>query len=239
MRRIYLISIRIGETRVAQIGRRPPKKIRGIDLLSDHLETQNGGGPLATPQRAMLWGRPVATTSAIVANTALVGAFQIGAQLFYRSGLRLEASNAHSDFFVRSLVCIPAELRAALAVYRSSAFRTRDGPHVETGKGKGYGLTAVTAAHTYREPPQSRPGGQPWPTVEEVGTQIVCHGQSQYECGVLQHRTHHFPRRDGQKPARGRLDDSLRVALYESFFFQWSASNRQLRPTLIAMSAVM
>ena len=34
------------------------------------------------------------------------------------------------------------------------------GPHVETGKRTGYGLTAVTAAHTYREPPQSRPGGQ-------------------------------------------------------------------------------
>jgi len=27
-----------------------------------------------------------------------------------------------------------------------------------------------------------------WLTVGEVGTQIVCHGRSQYECGLLQHR---------------------------------------------------
>ena len=47
----------------------------------------------------------------------------------------------------------------------------------------------MTPAHTYREPPQSRPGGQPWPTVEKVGTQIVCHGEIQWECGLLQHRT--------------------------------------------------
>ena len=77
MRRLYLISIPIGETRVAQIGIRPPNKYAGIELMSDHLETQNGGGPMATPQRPMLRGRPVATTSAIVANTSLVGAFQI------------------------------------------------------------------------------------------------------------------------------------------------------------------
>jgi HK97 family phage major capsid protein len=81
-----------------------------------------GGGPLGAPARPMLWGRPVAVTSVIAANSALVGAFMIAAQLFLKGGLRVEASNAHSDFFVRNLIAIRAERRAALAVYRPEAF---------------------------------------------------------------------------------------------------------------------
>ena len=39
------------------------------------------------------WGLPVVVTPAITENTALVGAFGTMAQVFYRGGLTVEASN--------------------------------------------------------------------------------------------------------------------------------------------------
>jgi HK97 family phage major capsid protein len=81
-----------------------------------------GSGPWAPPQPPTLWGFPVAVTPAIVANTALVGAFRTGAQVFNKGGVRVEISNSHSDFFVKNLIAIRAEERLALAVYRPSGF---------------------------------------------------------------------------------------------------------------------
>jgi HK97 family phage major capsid protein len=59
-----------------------------------------------------------------VAATALTGAFKSAAQIFDEGQLRVEASNSHSDFFVKNLVAIRAERRLALAVYRPAAFGT-------------------------------------------------------------------------------------------------------------------
>jgi HK97 family phage major capsid protein len=64
----------------------------------------------------------VAVTPAIVANTALVGAFGTMSQVFRKGGIRVEASNSHQDFFIKNLVAIRAEERLALAVYRPGAF---------------------------------------------------------------------------------------------------------------------
>ncbi len=69
-----------------------------------------------------LWGLPVVVTAAIAANTALVGAFGTGAQVFRRNNLTVEASNSHADFFQTNKTAIRAEQRLALAVYRPSAF---------------------------------------------------------------------------------------------------------------------
>jgi HK97 family phage major capsid protein len=78
-----------------------------------------GNGLMATET---YWGLPVVVTSAITANTALVGAFKTMAQVFYRNGLTVEASNSHDDFFQKNLTAIRAERRLALAVYRPEAF---------------------------------------------------------------------------------------------------------------------
>lgn len=86
-----------------------------------------GSGPWQAPTVAMVWGLPVAQTPAIVANTALVGAFAMGAQIFRKGGVRVEATNSHQDFFVKNLVAIRAEERLALAVYRPGAFGTVTG----------------------------------------------------------------------------------------------------------------
>ena len=83
-----------------------------------------GGGPFTSAQTPTLWGLPVAVTPVMVMNTALVGAFKTGAQIFRRGGIRVEASNSHQDFFIKNLVAIRAEERLALAVYRPSAFGT-------------------------------------------------------------------------------------------------------------------
>jgi HK97 family phage major capsid protein len=85
------------------------------------------GGPFSPIQSPTMWGLPVAVTPAIVAATALVGAFKSAAQVFRKGGIRVEASNSHQDFFVKNLVAIRAEERLALAVYRPGAFGTVTG----------------------------------------------------------------------------------------------------------------
>lgn len=85
------------------------------------------GGPFAAPRVPMLWGLPVAVTSAIAANTALVGAFGEAGQVFIRSGIRVEVSNSHNDYFVKNLLAIRAEMRAALSIYRPDCFGTVTG----------------------------------------------------------------------------------------------------------------
>lgn len=79
-------------------------------------------GPFNPQIPTTLWGLPVAPTPAMVAGTALVGAFSTAAQIFRRGGLRVEASNSHQDYFIKNLVAIRAEERLALAVYRPGAF---------------------------------------------------------------------------------------------------------------------
>jgi HK97 family phage major capsid protein len=88
--------------------------------------TQNylsGGGPFAAPVQPVIWGKPVALSTVCTPGSAWVGAFRIAGQVFkHTSGIRVEASNSHVDFFIKNLVAIRAEERLVLAVYRPSAF---------------------------------------------------------------------------------------------------------------------
>lgn len=79
------------------------------------------GGPFS-PTPLSLWGYPVVPNTGVTSNEALVGDFQEGAQLFYRSGIRLLMSDSDSDDFRRNRVTFLAELRAGLAVYREAWF---------------------------------------------------------------------------------------------------------------------
>jgi len=89
-------------------------------------------GPFAPIQSAQMWGLPVVVTPAQVAASAFVGAFQMGAQVFRKGGIRVEASNSHQDFFIKNLVAIRAEERLLLAVYRPGAFGAVTGLGVPT-----------------------------------------------------------------------------------------------------------
>lgn len=104
-----------------------PANWQTIQLAKDANGQYYGSGPFAGPQPPTLWGLPVAVTPSIVANTALSGAFKSAAQVFRKGGLRVEASNSHSDFFIKNLTAIRAEERLALAVYREAAFGTTTG----------------------------------------------------------------------------------------------------------------
>ena len=98
-----------------------PADWTAIELTKD----TTGGYIFANPQSLAppaLWGRPVVGTQAMTVDTALVGAFRLGAQIFDREDANVVISTENSDDFVRNLVTIRAEERLALAVYRPAAF---------------------------------------------------------------------------------------------------------------------
>ena len=99
-----------------------PADWQGVQLMKTSTGEYIGGGPFQTAIGPTLWGLSVAVTPAIEAGVALVGAFGSAAQVFRKGGIRVEASNAHADFFIKNLVAIRAEERLALAVYRPGAF---------------------------------------------------------------------------------------------------------------------
>jgi HK97 family phage major capsid protein len=88
------------------------------DSTGNYMATSPFAGNL---QAQRLWGLPVVVTPSIVANTALIGAFKLAAQIFRRGGVRVEVSNSHLDFFTKNLIAILCEERLALAVYRPGA----------------------------------------------------------------------------------------------------------------------
>jgi HK97 family phage major capsid protein len=64
----------------------------------------------------------VFVTNVLGAGTAIVGNFKQAASIFRRGGITVEATNSHSDLFVKDISVIRAEERLALAVYRPQAF---------------------------------------------------------------------------------------------------------------------
>jgi HK97 family phage major capsid protein len=56
------------------------------------------------------------------AGTGLVGAFGQGAILYRKDGVSVQASNSHTDYFIKNITTIRAEIRAALAVLNPAAF---------------------------------------------------------------------------------------------------------------------
>lgn len=100
-----------------------------VRLLKDTANQYFGGGPFTGAYgngggiaADNIWGLPTVVTSRMTLHTALVGAFRTQAQIFDRSGLVVEASNSHADFFQLNLTALRAERRLALAVYRPAAF---------------------------------------------------------------------------------------------------------------------
>lgn len=92
-----------------------------IELTKDGMGRYIIGNPQGTVQPT-LWGLPVVATQAITVDKVLVGAFQLGAQVFDRWTARVEVATENEDDFIKNLVTILAEERLALAVYRPEAF---------------------------------------------------------------------------------------------------------------------
>ena len=77
------------------------------------------------PER--IWGLQVVRAQAETENTALVGDFANFSELAIRRGVDVQVSNSHSTFFVEGKQAIRADMRAALVIYRPTAFCTVTG----------------------------------------------------------------------------------------------------------------
>lgn len=126
-----LTTTRKARTLIRTVGRATPTAyafnpadLETIDLLKDDQGRFYYGGPSdGGVQRH--WRLPVVETEAVPEGTGLVGDFR-QAVLWDREQAAISATDSHSDFFVRNLVAILAELRAAFGVLRPAAFCTID-----------------------------------------------------------------------------------------------------------------
>jgi HK97 family phage major capsid protein len=80
----------------------------------------NAGAPGIFGQQ--LWNTQGVLSNHVGAGTALVGNFASAAHIWRRGGLTVEATNSHSDFYVKNLNMLRAEERLGLGVYRPAAF---------------------------------------------------------------------------------------------------------------------
>lgn len=88
------------------------------------MKNANGDYLYGSPAQAgpsTVWGLPTLVTTAFPSGTGLVGKYD-EAILWNREGISLAATDSHSDFFIRNLVAILAEMRAAFGVPRPGAF---------------------------------------------------------------------------------------------------------------------
>jgi len=97
-----------------------PADWENIELLQDAENRYYYGGPINNgPQR--LWGVPIVECEAIAEGTGLLGNFR-KAVMWDRERASIQVSDSHEDFFIRNMVAILAEMRAAFGLIRPSAF---------------------------------------------------------------------------------------------------------------------
>ncbi len=98
-----------------------PTDWAAIELLKSNTNEYILANPF-TSTSAMLWSRPVVATQSMDVADFLVGAFQMGAQLYDREDANVVISTEDKDNFSKNMITIRAEERLALAVYRPEAF---------------------------------------------------------------------------------------------------------------------
>jgi HK97 family phage major capsid protein len=123
-----LLALRRAKTLVRTVGRSIPNGyvINPADLQSlDEIATSQDafyfGGPSGANGTTPLWGLPVIESEAVPAGTAYVGDWR-KAVLWDREQSTITTTDSHADFFVRNLVAILAEMRAAFGVIQPNAF---------------------------------------------------------------------------------------------------------------------
>lgn len=107
-----------------------PETLEDIDLSKDSQQRYYGAGPFQLGPRT-LWGLPLAQENKMPNNAFITGDLK-QAVLWNREQSSIQVSDSHADFFVRNLVAILAEQRAAFGVLRPAAIVIGD-----TGEGAG------------------------------------------------------------------------------------------------------
>lgn len=97
-----------------------PSDWESFCLLQDGDNRYYYGGPLAAAQDR-LWGVPVVQSFHVTAGYAYLANWQ-RARLWDREAASISVSDSHSDFFIKNLVAILAEMRAAFAITRPASF---------------------------------------------------------------------------------------------------------------------
>lgn len=92
-----------------------------LDEVSDLNGQFYGGGPFGSNDTTTLWGLPVIENESMAEGTAWVADWR-WAVLYDREQANIAVSDSHENFFVRNMVAILAELRAAFAVLKPAAF---------------------------------------------------------------------------------------------------------------------
>ena len=123
-----LATLRKAKTKVRTVGRSVPNgyvinpaDLETIDLLVDNENRYYFGGPAAAGNAPTLWGLPIVESEAVPAGTAYVGDWRKSV-LWDRQQATITTTDSHADYFVRNLVAILAELRAAFGVLQPNAF---------------------------------------------------------------------------------------------------------------------
>lgn len=122
-----LTTTRKARTKVRTTGRATPTAYvlnpadwETIDLMQDNEARYFFGGPsqMGTPR---LWGLPVVECEGMTAGTGMVADWKL-AVLWDREQTNILISDSHADFFIRNLIAVLAEMRAAFGVLRPAAF---------------------------------------------------------------------------------------------------------------------
>ena len=92
----------------------------GQYLAGGPFQGQYGNGGIQ--ENPPIWGKRTIVTPAIAQGTILVGAGKLGATVYRKGGLSLQATNTNEDDFVNNKITILGEERIGLAVRRPSAF---------------------------------------------------------------------------------------------------------------------
>ncbi|MFC9429257.1 phage major capsid protein [Streptomyces sp. NPDC056987] len=121
-------TLRKARTKVRTVGRSiangyllNPVDLETLDLKQDNEARYYFGGPGGVGSAQTLWGLPVIETEAVPAGTAYVGDWR-KAILWDREQATIQMTDSHMDFFIRNLVVILAEMRAAFGVIQPNAF---------------------------------------------------------------------------------------------------------------------
>ncbi len=121
-------TLRKAKTKVVKIGRSIPGAFlinptdqETLDLMQDNEGRYYFGGPSGAGMANPLWNLRVVETEAVPQGTAYVGDFR-KAVLWDREQATIQVTDSHLDFFVRNLVAILAEMRAAFGILQPSAF---------------------------------------------------------------------------------------------------------------------
>jgi len=122
-----LVTLRKAKTKVRTVGRSVanayllnPADLETVDLLQDNNGQFYFGGPAGDPTHP-IWALPVVETEAVPAGTGYVGDFR-KAILWDREQSSITMTDSHADFFIRNMVAVLAEMRAAFGVIQPNAF---------------------------------------------------------------------------------------------------------------------